>query len=209
MPSLNRIVLIGRLTRDPEKRYTTSGLAVTSFSIAVDRRAKNQQGERQTDFFRCSAWRQSAEFVADYITKGRLVAVEGRIEINEYVGQDGQKRQSADVVCDHVEILESNRDQQGEGGGGYGSGSTPGANRAPQDNAPHADAGNGYFPDDDMSATSQQRAPQRSPGGAVNPNAGGSRPAPTRAPQGNRPAPAPQPAYPENDFDDSDPFADE
>jgi single-strand DNA-binding protein len=207
MPSLNKIILIGRLTRDPEKRYTTSGLAVTSFSIAVDRRAKNQQGERQTDFFRCSAWRQSAEFVADYITKGRLVAVEGRIELNEYVGQDGQKRQSADVVCDHVEILESNREQQGEGGGGYSGGSTPGAGRAPQNNAPHADQGNGYFPDDDMSAAPQQRAPQRSQSGAVNPNAGGGRPAPTRAPQGNRPAP--QPAYPENDFDDSDPFADE
>ena len=213
MPSLNKVVLIGRLTRDPEKRYTTSGLAVTSFSIAVDRRAKNQQGERQTDFFRCSAWRQTAEFVADYVTKGRLVAVEGRIEINEYVGQDGQKRQSADVVCDNVETLDSNRDQQGEGGGGsgggYSAGSTPSASRAPQNNAPQGDGGNGYFPDDDMSATPQQRAPQRPAAGAVNPNAGGDRPAPTRAPQGNRPAPAAQPAYPENDFDDSDPFADE
>ncbi len=209
MPSLNKIVLIGRLTRDPEKRYTTSGLAVTSFSIAVDRRAKNQQGERQTDFFRCSAWRQTAEFVADYVTKGRLVAVEGRIEINEYVGQDGQKRQSADVVCDNVETLDSNR-EQGEGGGGYSGGSTPGASRAPQNNEAPADGGNGYFPDDDMAATPQSRAPQRPAGGAVNPNAGATRPAaPTRAPQGNRPVPAAQPAYPENDFDDSDPFADE
>lgn len=208
MPSLNKVVLIGRLTRDPEKRYTTSGLAVTSFTIAVDRRSKNQQGERQTDFFRCTAWRQSAEFVADYITKGRLVAVEGRIELNEYVGQDGQKRQSADVVCDHVEILESNREQQGEGGG-YGGGSTPGAGRQSQQSHAGAEEGNGYFPDDDMAAapSQPQRAPQSRPQGAMNPNAGGQRPAPTRAPQGNRPAP--QPAYPEDDFDDSDPFADE
>jgi single-strand DNA-binding protein len=206
MPSLNRVVLIGRLTRDPEMRYTTSGLAVATFTLAVDRRYKNQQGERQTDFLRCKAWRQKAEFVSSYVTKGRLVAVEGSIEISEVEGQDGQKKYFTDIICDNVEILESNREQT-EGGAGYSAGSTPGANRAPQDNAAQADQGNGYFPDDDMAAAPQQRAPQRAQGGAVNPNAGVNRPAPTRAPQGNRPAP--QPAYPDNDYDDSDPFADE
>ena len=130
MPSFNKVMLIGRLTRDPEMRYTTSGLAVTSFSIAVDRRNKNQQGEKQTDFFRCTAWRQSAEFVSSYASKGRLIAVEGRIELNEYVGQDGQKKSSADIVCDHVEILDSNREQGEGGGGGFGGGqSTQGAPR--------------------------------------------------------------------------------
>jgi single-strand DNA-binding protein len=208
MPSLNRVVLIGRLTRDPELRYTTSGLAVATFTLAVDRRYKNQQGERQTDFLRCKAWRQKAEFVSSYVTKGRLVAVEGSIEISEVEGQDGQKKYFTDIVCDNVETLESR--EQSEGSGGGHAGSTPAPARAPQDNAPQGDQGNGYFPDDDMAAAPPQRAPQQPrPQGAVNPNAAAARPAPTRAPQGNRPAPAPQPAYPENDFDDSDPFADE
>ena len=206
MPSFNKVVLIGRLTRDPEMRYTTSGLAVTSFSIAVDRRSKNQQGEKQTDFFRCTAWRQSAEFVSNYASKGRLVAVEGRIELNKFTGQDGIEKQSADIVCDHVEILDSNRDQEGGGGGGYGGGqSTPAASRQ-SGGGGAADEGNGYFPDDDMAAAPPQRAAR--PQGAPAMNQGGGRPAPTRAPQG-RPAPRPEPAYPENDFDDSDPFADE
>ena len=108
MPSLNKVILIGRLTRDPELRYTSSGLAVTSFSIAVDRRFKDQQsGERKTDFFRCTAWRQKAEFVQQYVQKGRLVCVEGAIELNEFTGQDGSRRQSADVQCDNIEILEA------------------------------------------------------------------------------------------------------
>lgn len=212
MPSFNKVMLIGRLTRDPEMRYTTSGLAVTSFSIAVDRRNKNQQGEKQTDFFRCTAWRQSAEFVSNYASKGRLVAVEGRIELNKFTGQDGIEKQSADIVCDHVEILDSNR-EQGEGGSGYSAGqSTP---AAPQQAAAsgQADAGNGYYPDDEMAAapssTPQNRTPR--PAGQAAPNTGGARPAaaPNRPAQPQRPAPRPEPAYPENDFDDSDPFSDE
>src|SRR5687768_3356586 len=102
MPSFNRVILIGRLTRDPELRYTASGLATTTFSIAVDRRFKGPDGEKKTDFFRCKAWRQQAEFVSTYIQKGRLVAVDGRIEINEVVGQDGNKRYFTDIVCDTV-----------------------------------------------------------------------------------------------------------
>ena len=210
MPSFNKVMLIGRLTRDPEMRYTTSGLAVTSFSIAVDRRNKNQQGEKQTDFFRCTAWRQSAEFVSTYASKGRLVAVEGRIELNKFTGQDGIEKQSADIVCDHVEILDSNR-EQGEGGGNSGAGgfnkggaSTPGGGQA--------DAGNGYYPDDEMAAgpnqISQNRAPR--PPAQGNMSSGDARPAPSARPaQPQRPAPRPEPAYPENDFDDSDPFSDE
>lgn len=110
MPSMNRIVLIGRITRDPELRYTQSGLAVASFSIAVDRRAKNQQGEKVTDFFRCNAWRATAEFVQQYATKGRLIAVEGRVELNKYTGKDGVEKQTCDVVCDSVELLDKNQD---------------------------------------------------------------------------------------------------
>ena len=111
MPSLNKVILIGRLTRDPELRYTSSGLAVASFTIAVDRRFKDQQtGERKTDFFRCTAWRQKAEFVQQYIHKGRLVCVEGSIELNEFTGQDGSRRMSADVQCENVETLEPPRE---------------------------------------------------------------------------------------------------
>ena len=216
MPSFNKVMLIGRLVRDPEMRYSTSGLAVTSFSIAVDRRNKNQQGEKQTDFFRCTAWRQSAEFVSSYASKGRLVAVEGRIELNKFTGQDGIEKQSADVVCDHIEILDSNR-EQGEGGaapaaGGFnkGGGSTPGGGQG----GGQADSGNGYYPDDEMAAgpnqISQNRAPR--PAAQGNANSGGARPAAApaaRPAQAQRPAPRPEPAYPENDFDDSDPFSDE
>lgn len=209
MPSFNKVMLIGRLTRDPEMRYTTSGLAVTSFSIAVDRRNKNQQGEKQTDFFRCTAWRQSAEFVSSYASKGRLVAVEGRIELNKFTGQDGIEKQSADIVCDHVEILDSNR-EQGEGGSGSGFGGGQSTPAAPRQAAAggQADSGNGYYPDDEMAAAPQNRAARPA---QSTPNAGGARPAaPQQRPaQAQRPAPKPEPAYPENDFDDSDPFSDE
>jgi len=209
MPSFNKVVLIGRLTRDPEMRYTTSGLAVTSFSIAVDRRNKNQQGEKQTDFFRCTAWRQSAEFVSSYASKGRLVAVEGRIELNKFTGQDGIEKTSADIVCDHIEILDSNR-EQGEGGGAPAAGGYKGGQSTPP-----ADNGNGYYPDDEMAAAPNQITQNRAPRPTgQNPNSGGARPASgapqnARPAQPQRPAPRPEPAYPENDFDDSDPFSDE
>jgi single-strand DNA-binding protein len=163
MPSFNRVILIGRLTRDPELRYTAGGLAVTTFSIAVDRRFKNQQGERVTDFFRCKAWRQKAEFVANYVGKGRLVAVEGAIEMNEMTGQDGQKRYFTDIVCDNVEILESQRDAAGGDAGAPGMGAASGMGNGAGNTAggvgPGAgargagdDADNGYFPDDDAAA---------------------------------------------------------
>src|SRR4028118_1545942 len=117
MPSFNRVVLIGRLTRDPELRYTSGGLAITKFSVAVDRRFKNQQGERVTDFFDCSAFRQTAEFVANYVTKGRLVCVDGRIEMNQSTGQDGQKRYYTNIICDTVETLDTQREGGSDGGG--------------------------------------------------------------------------------------------
>ena len=235
MPSLNKVILIGRLTRDPELRYTSSGLAVASFSIAVDRRFKDQQtGERKTDFFRCTAWRQKAEFVQQYIQKGRLVCVEGSIELNEFTSQDGSKRLSADVQCDNIETLDAARD--GEGGGGQGGGQGGGGyNNRQSGGGQGGGQGEDYF-DDEMSAAPDAAAPARSQGGGQ----GGQNAAPQRqaapqrsqggapgAPQGGQGAgrpqpagagagaggrgPAPQAAYPQNDydFDDSDPFADE
>lgn len=115
---LNRIVLIGRLTRDPEMRYTPQGVPVASFSLAVDRPFTNQQGERETDFIDCVAWRKLGETVGNHLTKGRLVAVEGRLQVRSYEAQDGSKRRAAEVVCDAVRFLDRPRDSQGTSEGG-------------------------------------------------------------------------------------------
>ena len=103
---LNRIILIGRLTRDPELRYVPSGQPVASFTLAVDRPFVNQQGERGTDFIDIVAWRRLAEQVTTHLSKGRLVAVEGRLQIRSYETQDGQKRKVAEVVADGVRFLD-------------------------------------------------------------------------------------------------------
>lgn len=103
---LNRIILIGRLTRDPELRYVPSGQPVASFTLAVDRPFVNQQGERATDFIDIVAWRRLAEQVTQHLNKGRLVAVEGRLQIRSYETQDGQKRKVAEVVADGVRFLD-------------------------------------------------------------------------------------------------------
>ena len=102
----NRIILIGRLTRDPELRYVPSGAPVASFTLAVDRPFQNQQGNRETDFIDVVAWRKTAEQVSQYLTKGRMVAVEGRLQIRSYETQDGQKRKVAEVVADGVRFLD-------------------------------------------------------------------------------------------------------
>lgn len=102
---LNRVVLIGRLATDPELKYTPSGIAVTTFRIAVNR-MPNAQGEREADFISIVAWRQSAEFAANYLTKGRLVAVDGRLQIRSWVAQDGTKRSSAEVVAENLRSLD-------------------------------------------------------------------------------------------------------
>lgn len=96
---LNQIVIMGRLTRDPELRYTQSGTTVTSFALAVERDGKNKEtGERQTDFIDCVAWRNTAEFAANYFSKGRMAVVEGRLQIRDRTDKDGHKRKSAEVL---------------------------------------------------------------------------------------------------------------
>ena len=102
---LNRIVLIGRLTRDPELRYTQSGVPVASFTLAVDRSFKNAQGERETDFINIVVWRQQAENCAQYLAKGKLAAVDGSLQLRSYTGNDGVKRTVAEVVADTVRFL--------------------------------------------------------------------------------------------------------
>ena len=113
---LNKICLMGRLTRDPELRRTQSGTAVTSFSLAVDRDFKSQNGEKETDFIDVVAWRSTAEFVSKYFTKGRMAVVEGRLQIRSYTDKDGNNRRAAEVVADNVYFGDSKRE-----GGDFGS----------------------------------------------------------------------------------------
>jgi single-strand DNA-binding protein len=99
---LNKIILMGRLTRDPELRSTGNKVAVCSFSIACDRDYKSESGERETDFIDIVAWRSIAEFVSKYFTKGRMAVVEGRLQIRDWTDKEGNKRRSAEVVADNV-----------------------------------------------------------------------------------------------------------
>lgn len=109
---LNVVVLTGRLTADPELRKTTSGISVTSFSIAVDRRYRSGE-ERQTDFINIVAWRSSAEFVANYFKKGQLIAIEGSIQTRRYQDKDGNNRTAFEVVANNVQFAESKRSEGG------------------------------------------------------------------------------------------------
>jgi len=103
---LNRVILIGRLTQDPELRYTNSGTAVASFTLAVDRARANQTGERETDFISIVVWQKQAELCAQYLRKGRLAAVDGRLQIRSYENREGQKVRVAEVVAESVRFLD-------------------------------------------------------------------------------------------------------
>jgi len=119
---INRVVLVGRLTRDPELRYTTNNIANLRFTVAVNRQFTNQNGERQADFIGCVAWRAQAENMARFLKKGSLVGVEGRIETGSYQGQDGQMRYTTDVIADSVQFLEPRSAQGGGDQAGFGGG---------------------------------------------------------------------------------------
>ena len=125
---LNHITIMGRLTRDPELRRTGSGIAVASFTVAVDRDFGNRDGgERETDFIDCVAWRQTGEFVSKYFTKGSMIVVSGRLQIRNWTDKEGNKRRSAEVVADNCYFGESKRSNEGNAyggntyGGGYGN----------------------------------------------------------------------------------------
>lgn len=108
---LNHIVIMGRLTRDPELRRTGSGTAVTSFTLAVDRDFPNKQsGEKETDFIECVAWRQTGEFVSKYFSKGRMAVVDGRLQIRNWTDDKGNNRRSAEVVADNVYFGDSKKE---------------------------------------------------------------------------------------------------
>lgn len=108
---LNHITIMGRLTRDPELRRTGSGVAVTSFTLAVDRDFAPNGGEKETDFIDCVAWRQTGEFVDKYFSKGSMAVVSGRLQIRSWTDKDGNKRRSAEVVADNVYFGDSKRSE--------------------------------------------------------------------------------------------------
>lgn len=119
---INRVVLVGRLTRDPELRTTTTGKSVCDFSIAVTKRVKPQDGSPDADFFRVQAWERQAEYVSNYLNKGRLVAVDGRLTSRKYTASDGTNREVVEIVAENVQGLDRPRDDAGSGGGGLGAG---------------------------------------------------------------------------------------
>ena len=138
---LNRIIIMGRLVRDPELKTTQSGTPVTSFTLAVDRDFKNNNGEKSTDFIDAVAWRQTAEFVCKYFTKGRMAVVEGRLQIREWKDKDGNNRRTAEVVAENVCFGDSKPSEGGNApnnsvptyGGGYGAGESSGFSEVADD----------------------------------------------------------------------------
>ena len=130
---LNKIFIMGRLTRDPELRHTQSGTAVASFTLAVDRDFKDKQtGEKATDFIDCVAWRQTGEFVSKYFSKGRMAVVEGRLQMRNWTDKSGNKRVSAEVLADSVYFGDSKKDGQSDGySGGEYAAPAPGSYGAP------------------------------------------------------------------------------
>ena len=124
---LNHITIMGRLTRDPELRRTGTGIAVASFTVAVDRDFSGRDGgEKETDFIDCVAWRQTGEFVSKYFTKGSMIVVSGRLQIRSWTDKEGGKRRTAEVVADNVYFGESRRSNEGNssyGGNAYGGNS--------------------------------------------------------------------------------------
>ena len=157
---LNHIVIMGRLTRDPEVRYTQSQLPVASFTLAVDRDyGAKDGGERQTDFINCVAWRQTADFVSKYFHKGSMAVVSGRLQIRQYQDREGNNRTAAEIVVDNIYFGESKRDSSNSGSynansygsqptyqqPSYGSDSAPGSS-APTGGFSEMDDGDGELP---------------------------------------------------------------
>ena len=135
---MNRVVLVGRLTRDPEMRTTSSGISTTRFTLAVNRRGTNEDGQREADFISCVAWRGTAEAIAKYLKKGRELAVEGRLQTGSYDAQDGTKRYTTDVVVDNFTFI---------GSGANSSANNEEFNDGPSDNIATTDISEDPFKD--------------------------------------------------------------
>ncbi|ASS67632.1 MULTISPECIES: single-stranded DNA-binding protein [Paenibacillus] len=142
---LNRVILIGRLTKDPELRYTPSGVAVTQFTLAVDRPFNSQSGEREADFIPIVTWRQLAETCANYLRKGRLTAVEGRMQVRNYENNEGKRVYVTEIIADNVRFLESgNRDGGSREEGSYNAGGSGGYSGGSGNGGGSGSSGGGY-----------------------------------------------------------------
>lgn len=140
---MNRIVLIGRLVADPNLRFTPNGVPVAGFTLAVDRPFRNQQGERDTDFIDIVAWRKLAELCSNHLSKGRMVAVEGRLQIRSYEDKDGVKRKAAEVIADNVQFLDWGA-REGGSSASPGAGAQTGVARTAGGQQQATAAGYGY-----------------------------------------------------------------
>lgn len=153
---MNRAILLGRLTKDPELRTTSSNVSVCSFTLAIDRRFKNANGERETDFIPCVAWRQQAEFAARYFSKGSMMAVVGSIQPRSWDDPDGKRHYTTEVIVDEIYFAGNKRDEQGQSSNNYRS-KESGSTGYGRDNSGYRkqDAipeGEGFLPVDDESA---------------------------------------------------------
>ena len=147
---LNHITLMGRLVADPELRRTGSGVAVATFRIAVDRDfAPKDGGERKADFITCVAWRQTGEFISKYFTKGRMIVVDGRLEMRDWTDRDGNKRTTAEVIVDNAYFGDSKRDNEGGSSYSAGNSNSYGSNTYGGYSAPSAPASDFAMLDDD------------------------------------------------------------
>lgn len=137
---MNRVILVGRLTKEPDLRYTPNGVAVATFTLAVNRAFANQQGEREADFIQCVIWRKQAENVANYLKKGSLAGVDGRLQTRNYDGQDGKRIYVTEVLAESVQFLEPRGQSENRGNGGGGN-----FNRNSSNNANKGNSGNSGF----------------------------------------------------------------
>lgn len=154
---MNKVILVGRLTKDPELKHTNSGIAVVQFTVAVNRRYAGSDGNRQADFINCVVWRQAAENLAKYMKKGGLVGVDGQIQVRTYDDAGGVKRYVTEVICDNVTFLESKGQSSGGGYVDVNQYDIPGGNRynqpqqEPKQENPFDDIGNNHnISDDDL-----------------------------------------------------------
>ena len=154
---INRVVLVGRLTRDPELRTTGSGISVATFTLAVDRQFTNSQGERGADFISCVIWRKAAENFCNFTSKGSLVGIDGRIQTRSYDNKDGQRVYVTEVVVDNFSLLESRKDREARGQNG---GFTPNNGNAGAQNTNNFQPNNGMNNNSSINNTASQNTPQ-------------------------------------------------
>lgn len=147
---MNKVMLIGRITAKPELRYTPSNVPTTRFSVAINRTFTNASGERETDFINVVVWRKQAENVCNYLNKGSLVAIEGRLQTNNYTDKDGNKRYSMEVVADNVQFLESKTQSQSRINETTPYDFEPQTNNVNVDDDPFADFGDSVSIDDNF-----------------------------------------------------------